>query len=358
MKTLKKVFFQLAALCLIVSVCSCSSDSDDVVLSSDAIIESLSLGEFKGEIKEDVINLALNSEIDIKNVILEIKVSKGATIDSKFKESVDLTKVQEIIVTAEDGKNKKTYSLKVRYLNSDAYIRDFIIEMEEVKVNIDDEKLVINLSFPSTFLEENIAPVIAVNEASKVLPESGQSVSLKDLSYTVTAEDGTTRIYKVLYEVRAEVKEGSFTLDEIKGRWRVKDFNVIALCTPKELVEPMSEYFTDKIRGGYDKDNILRGNVSIVGNSITVQDGMRKGESGSFVIDNDFLVSENKRLGFNGRMKITRVSDKEITLNVGPSIIDEMMYFGYFMSYFRVKNIDTPANFEPGKILIVLHLNK
>ncbi len=359
MKTLKQSVLATVFCCLILSIYACSSDSkEEVLLSDQAAILSFTLNDYKAVVTENSIELTIPKSLDVKSVLPKIEISAKASLEEKFEKAVDLTTLKKITVTAENGSHKKNYQFKLLYLDSDSSIHDFAIKQEGVEVNVDQEKLVIDLTFPSDFKETKITPTIVVAEKSSVLPKSGEEVSLEKLKYTITAEDGTTKVYEVKFTIKKEEGKDAVKLEDIQGRWRVNDYSIKALCTPAEYVDPMSVYFTDKIKRTSDNDNFMRSSVTITGNEIAVYDNMRRGEKANFKIEGDFLVTENPKLGFNGKMKIVKLDDKKYTLNVGNSIVDEMMHYGTFLSFFRSKDTKIPENFVPGKIMVILTLSK
>lgn len=360
MKLTQKNLLYVVSLISLLTFGACSSDNDEV-LSSEAVLNSFALGEYEAVITGNTVELSIPKSEDIKASKPVVKVSAKATTEPDFsrEEPIDLSNLRTIKVVSQDQETHSEYAFRLKFFSSDTYINTFSIADPEVKGEIDSEKHIIKLTFPSDFDSETITPTIVVANTSTVTPKSEEEVKLEGLTYKVVAEDGTEQTYTVEYKIEKAATSGYITMDELQGSWRVDDFKIIALCQPKELVDPMSEYFTTVTkRRSSDSDDIMRSTVRINGNHINVKTMMRKGEQGTFEIEENFLVSSTQALGFNGRMKVEKLPDGKLSLNVGSAIIEPMSYMGNFYTYFRTNKIEQPGDFKEGKIMVVLTLKK
>lgn len=103
-------------------------------------------------------------------------------------------------VTAENG-TKKVWKVTVRNApNTEAKILTFSINGQVGKSTIDHENGTILATMPEDSLLTSIKPIITVSQGANVSPASNvaQNFALDTITYTVTAEDGTTtKEYKV-----------------------------------------------------------------------------------------------------------------------------------------------------------------
>ncbi|MCV9927260.1 DUF5018 domain-containing protein [Flavobacterium sp. LS1R49] len=183
---------------------NCSKD-DSQKLSSENKILTFKLTSLKGDIYigkiDDVAKtITLTTKgIELENQIIpDIEISEKATI-SPDKIPQDFNKQITYTITAENG-NKVIYNVITNNtpLSNEKKILDF-------KFNIDNETFTgiidqTNLSINITTYKDitNIFPKITISPLAKISPDAEISQDFTSgLEYTVTAQNGTSNVYKV-----------------------------------------------------------------------------------------------------------------------------------------------------------------
>lgn len=103
----------------------------------------------------------------------------------------------------------------------------------------------ISVSVPYGTSLTGVVPAIIVSENASISPASGEAISFEDgvgKTFTVTAEDGTTKQYSVTVNVRPEVGSGS----KLKTFLEVQDFGFFALETITEYEYNENSGFVSK----------------------------------------------------------------------------------------------------------------
>lgn len=186
--------------------------------------------DIKGEIKGDTIKLAVPSTVALTGLTPSIthtgqSISPGSEIAQNFSNPVVYT------VTAADKSTRK-YIVVVRFLGTSKEILSFsfksgdnagvltadavgVINGDTIKVTVD------------AFSIANLVPSITHN-GKQISPPGGQNNSFQDtVTYTVTAEDETTKKYTVVVRSTASLFVGSldanmYALDPGTGKLRWK----------------------------------------------------------------------------------------------------------------------------------------
>ncbi|GHV78682.1 hypothetical protein AGMMS49944_04730 [Spirochaetia bacterium] len=88
-------------------------------------------------------------------------------------------------------------------------ITAFVIGSEQAEIN----GTVITVTLPHGTIADNLAPLITVSEKASVSPASGVARDFSDsVTYTVTAEDGTTKVYIVIVTIAGDDPSDTRTL--------------------------------------------------------------------------------------------------------------------------------------------------
>lgn len=102
-------------------------------------------------------------------------------------------------------------------------ITSFTIESLDYNINIDQANKSIFFKVPANVNLAQITPTIKLSNGAHIAPPSGQTINLTaEVTYTVTATDGSTQPYTVSAEkvsdtafVIIDMQNGAFDIDEI-----------------------------------------------------------------------------------------------------------------------------------------------
>lgn len=207
---LKNNFMEKIKTILLLSVfftlISCS-DKDESYRSSEKEILSFTVYDnYSASIDESrkEINLVLPYDTHINSLTPSIKISPKAIISPASDIAQDFSNPVTYIVQAEDG-SKHQYTVNVALEKSILNrIRSFSIN--GVKGKIKDEWTVTNLTQSNSILiwlkgvtdVTNLEPIIEISGGATISPKSGEKIDFsKPVTYTVTAENGSTTHYTV-----------------------------------------------------------------------------------------------------------------------------------------------------------------
>ncbi len=163
-------------------------------------------GDISGTIDQtnSTIEIPISESVDVSSIAPSITVSDGAEVEPAPGEEVDLSNGSaSYIVTAEDGTTKE-YTVNLNFLNSEKLITGYDLEVADnsildpwgtISATISGSS--IDLPLSAVLGLESLTPSITVSEDASVTPGSGSTVNFSDspVTYTVTAEDGTTNTY-------------------------------------------------------------------------------------------------------------------------------------------------------------------
>jgi len=194
-KNLKNIFFSI----IIVFLYSCdNSDSSDTT-SNEKVITSFSISNKKAKINElaKTISLIVN-EKDLSSLKPTITISPKATISPASGSEQDFSSPVIYTVTAEDGSVSKYTSIITyapRPLSSAKGILNFSFSNIKTEITKSTDNFLLTIS-ETDFT--SLSPKITISKNATISPASG---SVQDFSspitYTVTAEDGSTKDYTV-----------------------------------------------------------------------------------------------------------------------------------------------------------------
>ena len=131
---------------------------------------------------------------DLKTLTPSIEVSAGASIYPAAGTAIDFSEAVIFIVTAEDGTTVQQWVVTVNQLPNNATdIVSFILAEQTGPAVIDTDQHHIEIEVTKETAVTSLAPTIEVSPGATIDPASGIAVNFSsEVTYTVTAEDGTT----------------------------------------------------------------------------------------------------------------------------------------------------------------------
>ncbi len=217
---MKKIINKLLILLgVIMLVYACGSDDDQTVLSSSKEILGFDLindGITSVDQEKNVIVVTIPFGTDVTSLAPTIVISENAMVNPGSGEVQDFTDSVTYTVTAQDG-STIDYIVTVEVLpNAQSGILQFNFEAstnngitEDITGTIDAVEKIIMISVPSGTDVTSLAPNIEISENATVSPGSGEVQDFTDsVTYTVTAQDGSTIDYIVTVEVLPNTQSG------------------------------------------------------------------------------------------------------------------------------------------------------
>ena len=203
MKRLFIAIFTALIFCYILT--SCGSETHDDLKSSECdILHFIDESNFVNwTITGDNITVVYPAGTDLSSISPQIIISEKAEVNPQSGSESDFSNEKEVTyaVTAEDG-TVKMYKAQAKELvsvkNSECDILEFIDEDNLVNWEINGTN--ITAVYSAGIDLSSIKPIIAVSGKATVNPQSGSESDFsneKEVIYTVTAEDGTVKIYMV-----------------------------------------------------------------------------------------------------------------------------------------------------------------
>lgn len=196
--------------------CSGDDDSGDKTLSSSKQITGFVFSAANNAVLDENVTATINEDTktvtavvpygtDVSSLLPTIEVSSEATLTPEGAQ--DFSSEVTYTVTAEDD-SEATYTVTVSITaNTENKILSFQFladENEEITENviavIDEDNKTITAEVPYGTDITSLMPSIEVSEEATVLPEGAQDFS-SEVTYTVTAEDGSQVDYTVLVSV-------------------------------------------------------------------------------------------------------------------------------------------------------------
>lgn len=131
---------------------------------------------------------------DLTGLMPTIEVSPGATIDPASGVARDFSATLSYAVTAQDGSTRQDWSVNIQVLpNTETEITSFNISELSAPASIDNTLHTVEGAVPYGTDLTALIPAIEVSEGASIDPPSGTPMDFSSpVTYTVTAEDGTT----------------------------------------------------------------------------------------------------------------------------------------------------------------------
>jgi predicted extracellular nuclease len=178
------------------------------VASSENDIISFTLPEQTGPATIDNTNHTVDIEVaygtDVTSLVPTIEVSLFASITPESGVSTDFTSPVTYTVTAQDG-TTQDWLVKVTVASSLSSEKDIVtFEISgQLSVDIDANAATVNVVMPYGTDLSNLTPTITVSPLASIDPASGVAQDFNNpVNYTVTAEDGTQKVWTVTVTVQ------------------------------------------------------------------------------------------------------------------------------------------------------------
>ncbi len=186
-----------------ITISSCSSDDDSgPAQSSDKLITSFVFSNLNppvgGTITANAITVTVGSNTDVTNLVPTIVISPEATVSPASGAAQNFSSPVTYTVTAEDG-STANYTVTVsRTQSSEAEITDFVFAGLTPPVDgvITDTSIAATIPFDADITA--LTPTIVISMNATVSPNTGVAQNFATpVNYTVTAQDGTTKVFTV-----------------------------------------------------------------------------------------------------------------------------------------------------------------
>jgi hypothetical protein len=147
-------------------------------------------------IGEGTVAVSVPNSINLSAVTPTVTISDKASIDPASGEDVDFSQGPvTYVVTAEDG-SKKNWTVTITpQPRSEAEILTFTVTGQIGVSDVNSSEATVTIAVADTVNLTSIAPEITVSEGATISPASGAVTDFNGgpVTYTVTAEDGTTK---------------------------------------------------------------------------------------------------------------------------------------------------------------------
>ncbi|SHK35344.1 protein of unknown function [Reichenbachiella agariperforans] len=257
----------------------CKEDEQPEALLNDAkqietfVLEELD-PEVDGVITDNMIDLTVPFDTDVTALTPSITISDKATVSPESGTSQNFSSSVDYTVTAEDG-TSHTYSVTVSKeaapLSDSKEIISFTFEDLDPTVPgaVDNKYQEVHAWVPYQSSQSALTPTLVISEKASISPESGVTQDFSNpITYTVTAEDGSTQEYIVTVHQDEDGTGTPHSVLHMRGLWK--------------LTLPLSksgEYVTDNQPGDaleIKPDELLTYSESTYGFFETVQDDAGK----------------------------------------------------------------------------------
>ncbi|TSE10130.1 DUF5018 domain-containing protein [Aquimarina algiphila] len=192
-------FFLIALLLLVIT--SCSKDDEPVVKSKLKELTSFVIKDIEATVDEQLKTVAITLPVGTTVTALKAtaEISEKASISPDPTTAIGYSNPKEFTVTAEDGTTQK-YIVTVTVLSAastEKSITKFTIE--GVDGVIDESSKTIAVSLPSGTSKTRLTATGVISDKASISPDPTLATTdySTPVTYTVTAEDGTTQEYVV-----------------------------------------------------------------------------------------------------------------------------------------------------------------
>ena len=242
MKNLFKNYFILSFFAILFMVVACKKDEVlTPAKSSDKSMSSFAFSSLTPAVSATITGTTVAAmvpfNVDITSLAPTISVAAKATVSPASGSTQNFTNAVTYTVTAEDG-TTAAYSVTVtKGKNSAKDILTFAFNglTPAVPAIIDATAKTIKATLPVGTDATKLVPTITLSDKATVSPATGGATDFsKDVTYSVTAEDGTKQDYKVTITVEKLVDGGTiyagnydgefFALDALSGvkKWQIQ----------------------------------------------------------------------------------------------------------------------------------------
>jgi len=183
---------------------------------------SFSVDDKACQIKNQEILCLVKKGEDLTSKYPKLKISPRATVSPNRYEEVDLTRAVDYEITSESGL-KNTYTVRVEEM-AEANIISFSVGNKKYKIVdnyiVHDYRYGVDIS--------SVLPRIVVSEGAKISPKSSVRQDFrKPVKYTITAKDGTKKVYTVAVDVLKN-NQAEIISFEVLGKKFVPQYEIIS----------------------------------------------------------------------------------------------------------------------------------
>ncbi len=165
---------------------------------------------------------------DLSSLVPAISISGGAAISPISGSAQDFNTPVIYTVTAEDGSTQEWTVTVTDALNDKNDIVSFELDEQVESAVINSTESTVKITVSSGSDLSSLAPTIVVSDSATIDPSSGVSRDFtSDVTYTVTAENGTTKEWTVSVseQLSADTEIKSFVLEEQTGNAEIDSAN-------------------------------------------------------------------------------------------------------------------------------------
>ena len=225
MKNLFKNYLSISLFALIVIVVACKKDEVmNPAKSSDKSMSSFAFGSLTPAVSATITGTTVAAmvpfNVDVTSLAPTVTVAAKATVSPASGSTQNFTNAVTYTVTAEDG-TTQAYSVTVtkgvapKSMAKDITKFSFAALSPVVEATIDATSKAITATVPAATDITKLVPTITISDKATVSPASGVATNFsKEVSYTVTAEDASTVVWKVNVKKEEAVISNSFTITE------------------------------------------------------------------------------------------------------------------------------------------------
>ena len=211
----------LLFLCFVIA---CKKDPDPVAKSSAKALSSFTFGSLSpavaGSISGNTITATVPFGTALTALAPTIVVSEKATVSPASGVAKDFSNAVTYTVTAEDG-STQVYTVNVGVGKSPAKeLTGFSFNglTPAVNATIDPATKVISATLPAGTDATKLVPTITLSPKATITPATSVAQDFsKAVTYTVTAEDGTTQAYSATITVAQPVNNGTVYIGNLDG---------------------------------------------------------------------------------------------------------------------------------------------
>ena len=154
-----------------------------------------------------VVRLDFEAGTDVSHLTPTIMVSTYATIEPESGVAQDFTNPVYYTVTAMNGTTAQ-YMVEAVVHDADNEKSILSFTIDGVEGDINETAKIVTLTMPEDTDVTQLVPTIEVSEGATISPASGEAQDFTDpVTYTVTAQNGTTADYEVMVYVEGGVLE-------------------------------------------------------------------------------------------------------------------------------------------------------
>lgn len=221
----------------------CKNSEPEVVKSSEKSISglkiaSLSSADVAFDAATGTYTVTVPKGTDPKAIAVDFTLPNGATCSPRPGTVQDFSQPVTYTVTAEDGSTQVFKVVVNTIKSSEAELSNLKIEdINNAVISYDATSRTFDIVVPSLTDVRILRPIFTLSEGAKASPASREMKDFTNpVTYTVTAEDGTTKVFKIIVR-KASSKEADMLSFSLKGVPETDYFEI------KKSQDPNSNWF-------------------------------------------------------------------------------------------------------------------